>query len=70
MNVFDQMLSLYKTDSSDELLNATHQVMQQITLAALYRSGFYKEAAFYGGTCLRIFFMAYRDFLRIWTFLY
>lgn len=56
MNVFDQMLSQYKAQSTDELLNATHQVMQQITLAALYRSGFFSQAAFYGGTCLRIFY--------------
>jgi predicted nucleotidyltransferase component of viral defense system len=56
MNVFDQMLSQYKAQSTDELLNATHQVMQQITLAALYRAGFFSQAAFYGGTCLRIFY--------------
>ena len=29
--------------------------MQEITLADLYRGGFYKHAAFYGGTALRIF---------------
>ena len=28
---------------------------QQIILAGLYNGGFFKEAAFYGGTCLRIF---------------
>jgi len=56
MNVFDQMLSQYKAQSTDEQLHATHQVMQQITLAALYRAGFFSQAAFYGGTCLRIFY--------------
>ncbi len=56
MNVFDQMLSQYKAQSTDELLNATHQVMQQITLAVLYRAGFFSQAAFYGGTCLCIFY--------------
>ncbi|WP_245545562.1 nucleotidyl transferase AbiEii/AbiGii toxin family protein [Mariniradius saccharolyticus] len=30
--------------------------MQEIALAGLYRAGFFKEAAFYGGTCLRIFY--------------
>jgi predicted nucleotidyltransferase component of viral defense system len=30
--------------------------MQQIVLCGLYRGGFFNEAAFYGGTCLRIFY--------------
>jgi predicted nucleotidyltransferase component of viral defense system len=29
--------------------------MQQVTLAGLQRGGFFEKAAFYGGTCLRIF---------------
>ena len=29
--------------------------MQEVTLAGLYRGGFFEKAAFYGGTCLRIF---------------
>ncbi|MBR1388309.1 MAG: nucleotidyl transferase AbiEii/AbiGii toxin family protein [Prevotella sp.] len=29
--------------------------MQRITLSGLYRAGFFEHAAFYGGTCLRIF---------------
>lgn len=31
------------------------EVMQQIALAGLYRGGFFSKAAFYGGTCLRLF---------------
>ena len=31
------------------------EVNQQIILAGLYNGGFFNEAAFYGGTCLRIF---------------
>ena len=53
--VFNQMLSRYPIATKDELSNATHEVMQQITLAGLYRGGFFDKAAFYGGTCLRIF---------------
>lgn len=34
---------------------ANFEVMQQIALAGLYRAGFFERAAFYGGTCLRIF---------------
>ena len=53
--IFAQMLSRYPIATKDDLSNATHEVMQQITLAGLYRGGFFDRAAFYGGTCLRIF---------------
>lgn len=56
MNIIDQMLSRYECQTNDEQLNAMHEVMQQITLAGLYRGGFFDKAAFYGGTCLRIFY--------------
>jgi len=56
MNVIYQMLSRYESQTNDEHLNALHEVMQQITLAGLYRGGFFDKAAFYGGTCLRIFY--------------
>ena len=56
MNVFDQMLSRYEIKTNDDSINAHHEVMQQITLAGLYRGGFFDKAAFYGGTCLRIFY--------------
>jgi Uncharacterized conserved protein len=50
------MLSRYQIVTKDDLNNATHEVMQQIVLAGLYRSNFFDKAAFYGGTCLRIFY--------------
>ena len=49
------MLSRYEIKTSSDNLNAKHEVMQQVVLSALYRSGFFSKAAFYGGTCLRIF---------------
>ena len=54
--IFSQMLSRYPVITKDDLNNATHEVMQQIALAGLYRGGFFDRAAFYGGTCLRIFY--------------
>jgi predicted nucleotidyltransferase component of viral defense system len=54
--IFENMLSRYETRTKDERSNATHEVMQQITLAGLYKAGFFEKAAFYGGTCLRIFY--------------
>jgi predicted nucleotidyltransferase component of viral defense system len=55
MNIFEQMLSRYEIKTNEQKRNATHQVMQEITLSGLYRGGFFDKAAFYGGTCLRIF---------------
>ncbi|HBS85914.1 MAG: hypothetical protein A2W91_08830 [Bacteroidetes bacterium GWF2_38_335] len=54
--VIEQMLSRYRVDTVNDRQNAMHEVMQQVTLAALYRAGFFDKAAFYGGTCLRIFY--------------
>ncbi len=56
INIFDQMLSRYDIRTNDDYTNALHEVMQQIALAGLNRGGFFKKAAFYGGTCLRIFY--------------
>jgi predicted nucleotidyltransferase component of viral defense system len=55
MNVFDQMVSRYEITTENDRLNAIHEVMQEIALAGLYRGGVFEKAAFYGGTCLRIF---------------
>jgi predicted nucleotidyltransferase component of viral defense system len=55
MSVFDQMMSHYEIKSENDRRNAIHEVIQEIALAGLYRSGFFEKAAFYGGTCLRIF---------------
>ena len=53
--IFQNMLSRYQIATKDDLTNATHEVMQEIALAGLYKAGFFDRAAFYGGTCLRIF---------------
>lgn len=55
-SIFDQMLSRYEVITNDDYTNALHEVMQQTALAGLYRGGFFNKAAFYGGTCLRIFY--------------
>ena len=53
--IFNQMLSRYNIQTKEDKLNAQHEVMQQVCLAGLNRAGFFEKAAFYGGTCLRIF---------------
>jgi predicted nucleotidyltransferase component of viral defense system len=46
----------YKPASRDEADQALREIMQQVALAGLQRSGFFEKAAFYGGTSLRIFY--------------
>lgn len=53
--IYHQMLSAYELMTEQQKRNATFEVNQQIILAGLYNGGFFNEAAFYGGTCLRIF---------------
>lgn len=53
--IFDQMLSAYDLTTEQQKRNATFEVNQQLVLAGLYNGGFFNEAAFYGGTYLRIF---------------
>lgn len=53
--IYNQMLSAYSLTTEQEKRNATFEVNQQIILAGLYNGGFFDVAAFYGGTCLRIF---------------
>ena len=49
------MLSAYDLTTTQQQRNAAFEVNQQIILAGLYHGGFFDAAAFYGGTCLRIF---------------
>lgn len=55
MTIVEQMLQRYGATSDAEVANALREIMQEIALAGLNRSGFFQKAAFYGGTCLRIF---------------
>lgn len=51
-----EWLEEYKPTNHDEAENALREIMQEIALAGLQRSGFFEKAAFYGGTALRIFY--------------
>lgn len=50
-----EWLESYKPKNKEEAQSALREIMQEIALAGLYRSGFFDKAAFYGGTALRIF---------------
>ncbi len=53
--IYDNMLAAYDLTSQQQKRNAVFEVNQQVILAGLYNGGFFDVAAFYGGTCLRIF---------------
>jgi len=54
--VLSQMLSKYQINNINDKKNAIKEIVQEVVLCGLARGGFFKEAAFYGGTALRIFY--------------
>lgn len=67
MTIYEKMLENHVKEMGTSTPNASHEVMQQIVLGGLYRGGFFDYAAFYGGTCLRIFHQ-FPVSRRIWIF--
>lgn len=55
-NVIGQMLEQYDINNTNDEINALKQIIQEIVLVGLSRGNFFKEAAFYGGSALRIFY--------------
>ena len=55
MTIYDQMVAAYAEKRGTATPNVEQEVMQRIALAGLHRGGFFQHAAFYGGTCLRLF---------------
>lgn len=53
--IYNSMLQGYPMDTDQQRRNTIFEVNQQVILAGLYNGGFFDEAAFYCGTCLRIF---------------
>lgn len=54
-DIYGSMLSAYDLTTEQHKRNAVFEVNQQVILSGLYNGGFFDVAAFYGGTCLRIF---------------
>ena len=52
----EQMLQAYSVENLYDRKNAMKEILQEIVLCGLSRTGFFKKAAFYGGTALRIFY--------------
>lgn len=55
-NIISEMLKKYDVKNINDEKNAIKQIIQEIVLCGLSRGGFFNEAAFYGGTTLRIFY--------------
>lgn len=53
--LYDTLLAPYDLSTERNRRNAIFEVNQQVILSGLYNGGFFDVAAFYGGTCLRIF---------------
>ena len=54
-SIIEQMLQQHETETLTDKKNGIKEVVQEIVLCGLSRAGFFKEAAFYDGTALRIF---------------
>lgn len=54
--VIKDMIMKYEIENQKDEVNALKQVLQEIILSGLAKGGFFKEAAFYGGTALGIFY--------------
>lgn len=55
-NILNQMLEKYEIKNIQDETNAMKEIIQEIVICGLSRAGFFDEAAFYGGTALRIFY--------------
>lgn len=50
------MLQKYKCQSEQDYINAIKEIFQEIALLGLWRAKFFEQAAFYGGSALRILY--------------
>jgi len=55
-SVIQNMIDSYNCRTTEDYKNALKEIVQEITLLGLYRGGFFNNAAFYGGSALRIFY--------------
>jgi len=56
IKIIQERLTSYNCESETEEQHAIREITQDLILAALGRSDFFKHALFHGGTCLRIFY--------------
>ncbi len=54
IKIIEDRIAYYRPANKRDEINALKEIVQEIALSALSRSGFFKVGAFHGGTCLRI----------------
>lgn len=54
VDIISDRLKAYSVTTRQAELNALKEISQEVALAGLARAGFFKQALFQGGTCLRI----------------
>ncbi len=55
-DLLNTMLQRFHPKNNKERENAIKEIIQEIALSGLSRGGFFQVAAFYGGSCLRLFY--------------
>ena len=55
-SIVEQMLSQHGSATVEDRKNSIKEVVQEILLCGFSRAGFFRSAAFYGGTALRLFY--------------
>ncbi len=55
-SAIESMLEKYNCKNPQDYKNALKEIIQEIALLGLSKSGFFNQAAFYGGSALRIFY--------------
>ena len=60
MSSIQSMIERYQPQNAEAYRNALKEIVQEIALYGMSKSGFFQEGAFYGGTALRIFYGLHR----------
>lgn len=55
-SIVETLLENYNSKSKNDYANAIQEIIQEIALMGLWRAKFFEQAAFYGGTALRILY--------------
>ena len=56
MTLIQQMVDKYNPKTIEDKKNAIKEVLQEVVMAGLSKTDFFTNAAFYGGTALRLFY--------------
>lgn len=60
MSSIQSMMERYQPQNAEAYRNALKEIVQEIALHGMSKSGFFQEGAFYGGTALKIFYGLHR----------